>query len=206
MMSGPRTKTIKECRHEEPKDAVLPGQDIDSGIKSEQETLAKSQPPVEVTVGTDEIREEMGRPASVNSQTEEESFDRTCLTSKEPEEPSEEENHDDGERRDEATEGQSALTERSPEARNSLAAASPSHKSEAHVDMIVSALGDAETSEEEAALHVLEEQFLHSSASDLLVAGSELGSLASRCPTKDTNEQERGDEVPRPYSVCHREP
>lgn len=189
-MSGPRTKTIKECRREETKDTVLPGQDIDSGIKPEQETWAKSQTSVEVTGGTDEICEEMERPE------EEENYGRTCLTSKEPEEPSKEENHDDGVRREEATEGQSAPTERSPEARNSLAAASPSHKSEAHVDMIVSALGDAETAKEEAALCVLEEQFLHSSASALLIAGCELGPLASRCPSKDTNEQERGDEVP----------
>lgn len=168
IMAGSQTKTNKvyeEGQCDEGDDTLVPGQDLDLGIKSGQETLPKSQDSVELAGGKNKDREQVLK----------------C----------EEGDRGDGE---EATEGESSLTERSPEAHNSHTEATQPLEPDAHTDLIGSALEDGETTKE-AVTHALGEQFLLLSENDLPIADCELGQLASLSPTKDKSEQERPDEV-----------
>lgn len=120
MMAGAQTKTnevYEDGGHEETRDALMPGQDLDLGIKPKEETLPECQDTVEPEQGKDEIHEgeeEDGRTKSVYSQKDLE------ITSEEHEEPNEvehmlEEDQGDGEQKNEATEREPGLTEGSPE-------------------------------------------------------------------------------------------
>lgn len=189
MMAGPQTGTNKgyeEGGHEEMEDALMPGQDLGLGNKPEEETLPKRQDSVELVQGKNELHEEeveIGKTMSVNSQTELEKPDRTHFTCKEHEEPRKEEHVLKSEKE---TEGESALTERSPESHMSHTEASQLHESEQQKR---SALEDGETSKE-AVMHVLGEKFLPKlSTKDLPIADCELGELASRAPTLEKRDE-----------------
>ncbi|KAK3535966.1 hypothetical protein QTP70_022859 [Hemibagrus guttatus] len=163
MMAGLQTETNRV--YEEMGNALSSDQDLDLGIKPEEETMPKCQDSTELEQGKDKRHErevEGGKTTTVNSQTELE------ITSKEHKEPNEEhhvlkceeEDQGDGEQRNEATERESGLTERSPETYNSQTEAS---ESEAHIhtteQQICSTLEDGGTSKE-VAMHALGEDSL----------------------------------------------
>lgn len=188
IMTGPQTETNKgyeEGGHEEMEALSMLGQNLDLGNEPEEETLPKRQDSVEPRQGKDELHEEeveIGKMMSVNSQTEQEKRDRTPFLCEEHEEQhvvkSEKE-----------TDGESALTEGSPELHMSCTEGSQLHESETHIRMTEqqkrSALEDGETSQE-AVMHGPGEKFPPKlSTKDLPIADCELGLLASQAPTMD---------------------
>lgn len=174
MMAGPQTETNRV--YEEMGNALICDQDLDLGIKPEEETICQDS--AELGQGKDKHHErevEGGKTASVNSQTDLE------ITSKEHKDPNEEkhvlkceEDDQDGEQRNKATERESGLLERSPETYNS----------------------QTEASESEAHIHTTEQQkcsALEAGGTSKEVVMHALG--GESLPTTDENEQEKRDEV-----------
>lgn len=198
MMGGHHTESNKV--YEEMEDMLIPGQDLNFGIEPELDTSHKSHTSVESAGGKDEPQDEgveIGKTTSVNSQTEVKGLDGTGFTSKDHEEPKEQEHvlkcEDEEQGDEEQREGESALTltKGSPELLRSQPEASQSHEPEAHVDVTASTLEDGEASKE-TVIHVLREQCLPLSANDLLIVDRESGQLSSEC---HKSEQEARDEV-----------
>ncbi|XP_047658167.1 centrosomal protein of 290 kDa isoform X2 [Tachysurus fulvidraco] len=115
MMAG-ANEVHEDSGHEETRDALIPGQDLDFGIKPEEETSPVCQDTAEPEQGKDEIHEgeeEERRTKSVYSQTDRE------IASEEHEEQNEvehvSEDQGDGEQKNKETEREPGLTEGSPE-------------------------------------------------------------------------------------------